>query len=272
VPFLSPGLSGWWLHLFTPKEATVGRQLAQSLRFPTVVTNPAARTDFPNITPIGTTEAIDRTLAEEAEVLENLNWTEELAGAEEPASLVRAGRYVDSRVIHVDCPPEAAFDPISCIGGERGWYAYDTLWDIRGFMDILIGGPGHRRGRRDQYVLVEGDYLEWWRVQRVRPPSLLRLEAEMRLPGEGWLQYEIAPVEGGALVRQTAIFHARGLLGRLYWYAVLPFHHFVFNGTLEGIDRECRALVAGPNTCPLPGAYEVARKRRDSADAGSAKG
>jgi uncharacterized protein YbjT (DUF2867 family) len=272
VPVLSPGLSGWWLHLFTPKEATVGRQLAQSLRFPTVVTDPAARTDFPSISPIGTVEAIDRALAKESREFEDVKWTDELGGAEEPVSLLRAGRYVDSRVIRVSCPPEAAFDPIACIGGERGWYAYDTLWDIRGFMDILVGGPGHRRGRRNQYVLVEGDYLEWWRVERVMPPSLLRLEAEMRMPGKGWLQYEISPEGDRTLVRQTAIFHAKGLLGRLYWYAVLPFHHFVFNGTLQGIDRECRALVAGPNTCPLPGAYEVALKRRDATEAGSEHG
>lgn len=217
-------------------------------------------------------EAIDRALAEEAEEFKSINWSEKLAGAEEPVSLVRAGRYVDSRVIRAACPPEAAFDPISCIGGERGWYAFDTLWDIRGFIDILVGGPGHRRGRRNQYVLFEGDYLEWWRAERVLPPSLLRLEAEMRMPGEGWLQYEISPAEHGAVVRQTAVFHPKGLLGRLYWYAALPFHHFVFNGTLQGIDRECRALVAGPNTCPLPGAYEVARKRRGSTDTDSANG
>jgi uncharacterized protein YbjT (DUF2867 family) len=272
VPVLSPGLSGWWLSLFTPKEATVGRQLAQSLRFPTVVTNPKARADFPGIRPIGTEEAIEHALTEEAAEFENINWTKELAGAEEPVSLQRAGRYVDSRVITLSCPPEAAFDPISCIGGERGWYAYDTLWDIRGFMDILAGGPGRRRGRRNQYVLVEGDYLEWWRVERVRPPSLLRLKAEMRMPGEGWLQYEISPADEGTLVRQTAIFHAKGLLGRLYWYSVLPFHHFVFNGTLLGIDRECRALLAGPNTCPLPGAHDAARRRRDGANEGSANG
>ncbi|MEI7814813.1 MAG: SDR family oxidoreductase [Coriobacteriia bacterium] len=271
IPLLSPGVSGWWLHLFTPKEATVGRQLAQSLRFPTVVTSPAARTAFPEISPIGTVEAIDRALADEAEEFERINWTEELRGAEEPTSLLRAGRYVDSRVIRVSCPPEAAFDPVACIGGERGWYAYDTLWDIRGFLDILVGGPGHRRGRRNQYVLVEGDYLEWWRVERILPPSLLRLKAEMRMPGDGWLQYEISPTEDGSLVRQTAIFHAKGLLGLMYWYVVLPFHHFVFNGTLQGIDRECRALVAGPNTCPLPGAYDVALRERRGADAGSEK-
>ena len=262
VPVLSPGLSGWWLYLFTPRQATVGRQLAESLRFPTVVSSDAAARDFPSITPIGATEATDRAFAAEDAAFAEIRWTDELRGTKEPVSLVREGRYIDSRTIHAGCPPEAAFDPIACIGGERGWYAFDTLWDIRGFIDIIFGGPGHRRGRRDQYALIEGDHLEWWRVEKVRPPRLLRLHAEMRIPGNGWLQYELDPDETGTLVRQTAIFDARGVLGRAYWYLVLPFHHFVFEGTLKGIDRECRALVDGPNTCPMPGAYEEALVRR----------
>jgi uncharacterized protein YbjT (DUF2867 family) len=266
VPVLSPGLSGWWLYLFTPREATVGRQLAESLRFPTVVSDDAAARDFPSISPIGATEAVDRAFAAEDTQFAEIRWSEELRGATTPVSLMREGRYVDSRTIHVECPPEAAFDPIACIGGERGWYAFDTLWDIRGFIDILFGGPGHRRGRRDQYALVEGDHLEWWRVETVRPPRLLRLHAEMRIPGAGWLQYELDGDDEGTLVRQTAIFDAKGVLGRAYWYLVLPFHHFVFEGTLKGIDRECRALVDGPNTCPLPGAYGEALDERRSAE------
>jgi hypothetical protein len=155
-------------------------------------------------------------------------------------------------MIRASCPP----DPIACIGGERGWYAFDTLWDLRGFIDILLGGPGHRRGRRDQYALVEGDHLEWWRVEKVDAPLLLRLQAEMAMPGEGWFVYELEPDDDGTVVRQTAIFDAKGVLGRAYRYLVLPFHHFVFNGTLQGIARECRALVQGPNTCPLPNEYQ----------------
>jgi uncharacterized protein YbjT (DUF2867 family) len=265
VPVLSPGLSGWWLYLFTPREATVGRQLAESLRFPTVVSNDDAARDFPSIRPIGAAEAVTRAFAEEDASFARIRWSDELRGQPSPASLVRDGRYIDSRTIHAHCPPEAAFDPIACIGGERGWYAFDTLWDIRGFVDIVFGGPGHRRGRRDQYALIEGDYLEWWRVETVRQPHLLRLHAEMRIPGAGWLQYELEPDDEGTLVRQTAIFDARGVLGRAYWYFVLPFHHFVFEGTLQGIDRECRELIDGPNTCPLPGACDKALDEREAA-------
>ncbi len=256
VPFLTPRLSGWWLYLFTPKQATVGRQLAESLRYPTVVTSDAASRDFEDIRPIGAREAIDRAFREEERMFASICWAKELAGRPTPVGLEREGRYIDSRTIRASCPPIAAFDPIACIGGERGWYAFDTLWDVRGFIDILLGGPGHRRGRRDQYALVEGDHLEWWRVERVDSQRLLRLHAEMKVPGEGWLQYELAEDGDGTLVRQTAVFDAKGIWGRLYWYVVLPFHHFVFNGTLKGIARECRALVEGPNTCELPGVWE----------------
>ncbi len=266
VPFLSPRLSGWWLYLFTPREATVGRQLAESLRFPTTVSNDDAARDFPHIVPIGATQAMAKALADEDAAFARICWADEFGDDTEPRTMAREGRYLDSRVIVAHCPPEAAFDPVACIGGEHGWYAFDTLWDVRGFMDQLVGGPGRRRGRRDQYALIEGDHLEWWRVEKVDAPRLLRLRAEMKLPGEGWLQYELRPLGENTLVRQTATFDPKGVLGRAYWYAVLPFHHFVFNGTLKGIDRECRALVEGPNTCELPGAYarEVERRRASS--------
>jgi len=262
VPVLSPGLSGWWLYLFTPKQAKVGRQLAESLRFPTVVSDGSASRDFPGVRPIGAAAAIDRALRDEDAEFASVCWADEYGDRSEPVSAERQGRYIDSRVLRVACPPEAAFDPIACIGGERGWYTYDTLWDLRGFIDILLGGPGRRRGRKDQFVLVEGDYLDWWRVESVDSPRLLRLVAEMRMPGRGWLQYELRSDGDATIVRQTAIFDPVGLLGRLYWYSVLPFHHFVFNGTLKGVERECVALVSGPNTCPLPGAYDVAAERR----------
>ena len=267
VPVLSPGLSGWWLYLFTPKQATVGRQLTESLRHPTVVTSDAAARDFPTIVPISSAEAYDRAFAAEEKAFSAMRWNEELADrpAGAPSSFEREGRYVDSRTLRIACPPEAAFDPIACIGGENGWYAFDTLWDIRGFFDILLGGPGRRRGRRDQYALIEGDVLEWWRVEKVDSPWLLRLKAEMVMPGDGWLQYELLRDGDGTLVRQTAVFDAKGLLGRLYWYAVLPFHHFVFSGTLKGIERECTELISGPNTCQLPGAYARGVEKRTRA-------
>jgi len=204
---------------------------------------------------MGTEAAIDKAFADEDAAFARTLWSVTLAGAETPSSFQLEGRFVDSRCIHAECPPEAAFDPVACIGGKNGWYAFDTLWDLRGFVDILLGGPGRRRGRRDPYALVEGDHLEWWRVERVVPPRLLRMRAEMVMPGRGWLQYEFTPDSSGTLIRQTAVFDPKGVLGRLYWHAISPLHHFVFNGTLRGIETRCRALVEGPDTCPLPGEY-----------------
>lgn len=269
VPVLSPGLSGWWLYLFTPKEATVGRQLAESLRFPTVVGDDRARRDFPEIVPAGVDDAMDAAFAADTRAIDATSWLAEFGDDPTPRHEQRHGRHIDSRSISVTCPPEAAFDPVACIGGERGWYAFDTLWDIRGFVDILLGGPGHRRGRRDPYALVEGDHLEWWRVERVEAPRLLRLKAEMKMPGQGWLVYELATrADGeGTTVRQTAIYDAKGVMGRAYWYLVLPFHHFVFNGTLAGIERECLALIEGPDTCPLPGTWQREVDKRGEQEA-----
>ena len=245
VPFLSPGISGWWLHLFTPRQATVGRQLAESLRLPTTVTDDRARRGFPSIVPLGAETAFDRAFADEDAAFDRMLWSEELGGAAGPSTFQQEGRYVDSRRIRTECPPEAAFEPVACIGGRNGWYAFDTLWGLRGLVDILLGGPGQRRGRRDPFVLAEGDHLEWWRVERVDPPRLVRLRAEMVMPGRGWLQYEFTPDGDGTLVRQTAIFDPKGLLGRVYWYASAPFHHFVFNGTLRGIAKRCRGAANG---------------------------
>lgn len=264
VPVLSPGLSGWWLYLFTPRQATVGRQLAESLRFPTTVDDDAAARDFPDIHPMGASDAIDAALAQEDADFAAIRWDDEFGLRADPIQLEREGRYVDSRLLRTTCPSVAAFDPIACIGGKNGWYAFDTLWDLRGFVDVLLGGPGRRRGRRDQFALVEGDHLDWWVVERLDPPCFLRLRAEMIMPGRGWLQYELRDAEdGGTWVRQTAILDAKGLLGRLYWYAIAPFHHFVFNGTLKGIAQRCQDLVDGPDSCPLPDEYGRALEERN---------
>lgn len=247
VPVLSPRLSALWLSLFTPLYAKVGRQLAESLRHPTVVTDDAARRDFPDIAPRGMTEAMERAFANEDRAFAETRWCDALGSCSltpAPERIEKEGRLIDSRTIRVACPPEAAFGPISCVGGDSGWYALDTLWGVRGWLDQLLGGVGSRRGRRDPSCVLPGDTLDFWRVVSVERPSRLELEAEMRMPGRGWLVYEVDPdpETGGSVVRQTAIFDSKGLFGRLYWYVLVPFHAFVFNGTLKGIERECKKL------------------------------
>ena len=127
------------------------------------------------------------------------------------------------------------------LGGEEGWPAGNLLWQLRGFLDRLAGGVGMRRGRRHPRELRIGDPLDFWRVETLEPGHLLRLRAEMKLPGEAWLQFEVQPDPVGARVEQTAFFEPRGLLGHVYWVAALPFHRFLFPGLLRAIKERAEA-------------------------------
>jgi hypothetical protein len=132
---------------------------------------------------------------------------------------------------HVPVPPERAFLPIQRIGGATGWYKGALLWRLRGLLDVLVGGPGLRRGRRDPVGVRVGDTIDFWRVEAFEQDRLLRLCAEMKVPGRAWLQFEVSPDgSGGSIVSQTAIFHPAGLFGLVYWYALWPFHGYIFGG------------------------------------------
>ena len=130
-----------------------------------------------------------------------------------------------------------AFRPIEQIGGQTGWYYGNWLWKLRGWLDLLVGGVGLRRGRRDPVDLQVGDAVDFWRVETVDSGRRLRLAAEMKLPGRAWLEFEVTPTANGSLIRQTAIFDPVGLGGLAYWYALYPVHRLVFAGMLNGIVR-----------------------------------
>jgi hypothetical protein len=146
-------------------------------------------------------------------------------------------RLVASRVVHVERRPEEAFAPIQRIGGSTGWYAANWFWRLRGFIDTLRGGVGLRRGRRDPHDLRVGDTVDFWRVERLESGRLLRLAAEMKIPGRLWLQFEVDPTEHKSVVRQTTVFDPAGCLGLAYWYLLYPIHHCVFGRMLRGIQR-----------------------------------
>ncbi|MDL1879146.1 DUF2867 domain-containing protein, partial [Cytophagia bacterium CHB2] len=146
-------------------------------------------------------------------------------------------RLIDSRTLTVACSAAEAMKPVRRIGGARGWYYGNWLWRLRGFLDLLMGGAGMRRGRRDPEWLAPGDTVDFWRVEAFEPDHLLRLFAEMKLPGRAWLQFEVEPHVHGATIRQTAIFDPAGVLGLLYWYMLYPLHELVFAGMLRGIAR-----------------------------------
>ncbi|MGZ3332963.1 MAG: SDR family oxidoreductase [Gemmatimonadaceae bacterium] len=238
VPVLTPWLSSRWLGLVTPVYARVGRKLIDSLRNETVVTEPGASTLFPGIRPRGFREAIARALLNEDRELAETRWSDALSSLDAKGSSAGANtglRILDSRTVDVPVAPADAFRSIERIGGESGWYYGNSLWQARGAIDLLFGGAGLRRGRRDPLKLRRGDALDFWRVEAVEPERLLRLRAEMKVPGRAWLQFEVNGDDAHSTVRQTAIFEPRGVAGLLYWYALYPVHRMIFSGMLRGI-------------------------------------
>lgn len=240
VPFLSPRLSSLWLGLVTPLYARVGRALIESIRNPTLVRDTSALSVF-DVKPMGVAQAISRAMTNEDREFAETRWSDALSssGPRRSWAGVRLGnRLVDHRRIRVAVTETEAFAPILSIGGARGWYFATWLWVLRGWLDLLLGGVGLRRGRRDPDHLQPGDVLDFWRVEEIKQPQLLRLRAEMKLPGRAWLQWEVKPEPPGhAVIHQTAIFDPAGSLGLAYWYLVYPLHLLVFAGMLRALAR-----------------------------------
>ena len=247
VPFLSPHISSLWLGLITPLYARIGRKLIQSIVHPTVVCDESALKVF-NIQPMGVDDAIRRAIDNEDKEFAETRWSDSLSSSGKMRSwfgVSFGSRLVDSRTVEVNMPPKAIFKPIQRIGGNTGWYAWNWLWQLRGFLDLLVGGVGMRRGRAHFETLRIGDTVDFWRVEEHDPNHLLRLVAEMKLPGRAWLEFEVVGDDFSSTIRQTAIFDPVGLLGLIYWYALYPLHQLVFAGMLRGIAD--KALSSNTN-------------------------
>jgi uncharacterized protein YbjT (DUF2867 family) len=247
VPMLTPRLSSLWLGLVTPLYARVGRKLIDSIRYPTVVQDDSALRVFA-IHPAGARNAIADALRNEDRECAETRWSDAFssAGSAPRWGGVRFGnRLIDSRSMRVAAPPFAAFVPIQRIGGATGWYYGNWVWKLRGWIDLLVGGVGMRRGRRESDQLHAGDTLDCWRVEVFEPGRTLRLAAEMKLPGRAWLEFEVAGDADGSLIRQTAIFDPAGLGGLVYWYLVYPLHQVGFAGMLRGIARAAEHPSSG---------------------------
>jgi uncharacterized protein YbjT (DUF2867 family) len=239
VPILTPYLSSLWLGLVTPVYARIGRKLVEGLRNPTVVEDPSALDVFA-IRPRGLPQAMARAILNEDRGFAETRWSDALSssGMKPRWGGVRFGsRIVDSRTATVNAPPAMAFAPIQRLGGKTGWYYGNWLWRLRGVLDLLVGGVGLRRGRRDMLNLYMGDVVDFWRVEAFEPNHLLRLQAEMRLPGRAWLEFEVSGQKEKSVIRQTAIFDPVGLFGLLYWYALYPLHRLIFAGMLRALTR-----------------------------------
>jgi uncharacterized protein YbjT (DUF2867 family) len=244
VPLLTPRLSSHWIGLVTPVPVPLAKELVHSLVNEVIVTTNSASTAF-HVTPIGLDEAIRRALV----VTKGDGAPTTFSDADlvyfHPNELdpgwSGGTEYRDVQVVRTSLSPEEVFRELSTIGGSKGWYGGEWLWKIRGVLDQLVGGPGLRRGRKS--VLRVGDALDFWRIEEIESPSTLRLRAEMRLPGTAWLTWRISDEPGGTTIAQTASYRPRGLLGRLYWASVYPFHGFIFSKMLTNVVASAEMTV-----------------------------
>jgi uncharacterized protein YbjT (DUF2867 family) len=253
VPVLSPRLSSRWIGLVTPLPSVVAKPLVQSLRTEAV----ARERDIARYVPdppgglIGFQRAVELALKRIKDADVTTRWASaSVAGAPSdplPTDPDWAGGslYTDERSAVVDATPDQLWDVIEGIGGDNGWYSFPLAWEVRGLLDRAIGGVGLRRGRRDPSRLMVGETVDFWRVEERRPRELLRLRAEMKLPGLAWLELRVEQDAAGRTVyAQRALFHPRGLAGHAYWWSVAAFHGVVFGSMVRNITDRAEALAA----------------------------
>jgi uncharacterized protein YbjT (DUF2867 family) len=246
VPFFSPSLSSHWVGLITPVPAGIARPLVESLRNTVVCTEHDIAEHIPDPLEglLGFDDAVRLAVARVRDSAVTTRWSEaSVPGAPSdplPTDPDWAGGtlYLDERTRATAADPAALWRVVEGIGGDNGWYSFPLAWRARGWLDRAVGGVGLRRGRRDPNKLYVGDALDFWRVEEIERGRLLRLRAEMRLPGLAWLEFHVEHGEGERTVlRQRATFAPHGLAGHAYWWAIAAFHGIVFGGMIRGITR-----------------------------------
>ena len=246
VPVLSPALSSYWVHWMTPIPASLARPLIQGLKNDVVVHDDKAKKLFPEIKPFSYEKAVKLALRRiDTEDVET-TWNDALIsskGDQRPVVLeTKQGLNIERRIREVHADREQVFKTITSLGGEKGWLAFEWAWKLRGIIDRMVGGVGFRRGRRHPTELRVGDALDFWRVEVIKPDELLRLRAEMKVPGRAWLEFQT--INGGGeytKLVQTAYFAPKGLFGLLYWYALYPFHAFIFSSMIDNIAEDAES-------------------------------
>jgi len=242
LPVLTINLSSYWLNLFTPVPYRVARSLIEGLSSEVVVQNDNAKRYFADIHPMRFEEAVKKAIKEMEENQVYSRWSDaggvgdrwEMQHKDDPSSAV----LMDRQVVKLNgIPKETVYRTFCAIGGKEGWFGYDWLWGIRGWIDKMIGGAGLNRGRRDSYHLRIGESVDFWRVEDLIPNERLLLYAQMKVPGKAWLEFKI---KGDELV-QTAYFYPRGLWGRFYWYMLTPVHYLVFRNMIRSILKKARS-------------------------------
>ncbi len=258
TPFYAPRLSAYWIHMITPIHWRVILPLIEGLHASLIVRDDAAKNLFPQIKPIDFGYAVRLALGRVLSDTVETSWSDALvntAGDVKPYTFaVEEGMMFERRTLLLDLPADSVFRAYTGIGGTRGWLYMDWAWALRGWMDKLVGGVGIRRGRRHPDDIRAGESLDFWRVEAVEPNRLMRLRAEMKVPGKAWLQFESMPQEDGkTLFTEAAYFAPRGFWGFLYWYAMWPFHAFLFNGLIRRLASRAKMLTRTfPHPSPSP--------------------
>ncbi|MEQ9443618.1 MAG: SDR family oxidoreductase [Cyclobacteriaceae bacterium] len=242
VPVLSPRLSSLWLYFVTSTSFMIARSLVDSMKNEVVVERKGIDKVVPLEHEYTYKEAVERAFQRIAQKEVISSWKDAFNNTKVDINLFdhvempQHGVYLDVRKVAFDKPREQVIENIWSIGGQRGWYYLGFLWEIRGHLDKLVGGVGLRRGRRSATELVPGDALDFWRVLVAdREEGRLLLYAEMKLPGEAWLEFKVVAEDGQSYLLQNATFRPQGLAGRLYWWSVWPFHGFIFPGMAKRV-------------------------------------
>lgn len=248
LPVLTPRLSSGWVGLVTPVPITLARRLIDSLRNEVVARDESIKKYIPD-PPAGLTtfkRAVSLALAKIKEANVETRWSNAslMGGPSEPLPTdpkwAGGSLYTDIRTETTNDPIEVVWPRIESIGGDNGYSTATWAWELRGLQDRLVGGVGLRRGRRDPYFLLEGEALDFWRVEALDRPHLLRLRAEMKMPGLAWLEFKAEETEAGTRVTQRAIFVPKGLLGHIYWWTVFPMHGLVFPSMVKHVAHGTR--------------------------------
>ncbi len=247
VPVLAPRLAALWVGLVTPIPNTLAVPLIEGVVHPVLADTHKAKRDFPTIQPLHYRDAVARALKHTEAGAVSTRWSGALGSAPAVELSIEQGLIREVRACRTKATPEEVFRVVTGLGGKRGWPAWDWAWRLRGALDRLVGGPGLRRGRRHPSEVLVGDAVDFWRVEAVEEPRLLRLRAEMKVPGKAWLQWEMTNTEDNATqLVQTALFAPKGLSGTLYWYLLYPVHKLIFSAMVRRIARDAENLPALP--------------------------
>lgn len=240
VPLLTPRLSSYWVDFITAVPASVSRPLIDGLRHETICHDKQALTDFP-FKPIGVEEAMRLAIERDVNGDVETRWSDSFSVLRQSlppnlSTMQIEGMIIEHRFRTVNLPAAQVFDATTRIGGDYGWPYADFLWELRGHLDRVVGGVGMRRGRRSHSQLRVGDPVDFWRVDELVPNRLLRLHAEMKVPGKAWLQWEVREQnESSCTIEQTTFFEPKGVFGQLYWYSLFPLHKLIFSGMINQI-------------------------------------